>query len=115
MMVSGLTKQTIHKFMLGRQNNKPIEIDMPKDGHILHIDYDPNSDQFCVWAVVLEEHTALDSDEKWEKRTFMVSGTGDDLNKFLSGDELLDHLGTFSVKTHLIAGWFHGFEVRSAE
>lgn len=109
-MDSGKTEQTIHKYRLGRDNNTPVSVLMPKDAHVLHVDYDPTTSEICVWAVVL-----LAKNGEYENRTFYVAGTGHDLGLNLTGNEQMLQLNSFHVFREAISGWFHGFEVRDDE
>jgi hypothetical protein len=98
--------QTIYKFGLGTKNNVPVDVFMPPDATVIHIDWDPNTSQVAVWAVLME-----DSEKETEKRTFYIAGTGSDLKQNLDGEELMDHYSTFKIHTPLMTGWFHAFEV----
>lgn len=101
--------QTIYKYRLGRENNKPVRVPMIADAIVLHLDYDPGTQEFCVWAIVLTENT--DS----EIRTFYVAGTGRNLADNLKGDEEMLQLNSFMVQPNRQpdhpVGWFHAFEV----
>lgn len=102
--------QTVYKYQLGRTNNNPVEVKMPEGAVVIHCDYDPVSNQFCVWAVVLNDV------HKTELRTFYVGATGSDLARNLKGDEEMQHLNTFKAEQDgaVLPGWFHAFEVLPA-
>lgn len=106
--------QTVYKYQLGRTNNTPVKVTMIADAIVIHADYDPGSQQFCVWAIALTEQTES------EIRTFYVAGTGKDLANRLAGDEEMLHLNSFSVNLQegrfmdKMIGWFHAFEVITA-
>lgn len=110
-----MLRQSIYKFELGRLNNVPVKIEMHRDAQVLTVDFDPNTGQFCAWAIITED-SVLDQDQDWEDRTFYIAGTGHNLNAGLNGDEVMDHYGTFYVlpKSSAIVGWFHAFEVKPA-
>jgi hypothetical protein len=104
--------QTVHKFKLGRKNNTPVTVDVPKGAFVIHMDYDTNTKEYAAWAVV-----DVNPDfQKMEQRTFYISGTGHDLNANLTGEEILNHINSFGVlKEATMSGWFHAFEVRTNE
>jgi hypothetical protein len=113
-MASGPTKQTIYRYELGRGNNRTVSIDLPKDAVVIHADYNPNVQEFCIWAIVVIPETSTSGNEE-ESRRFYIAGTGNRLDKNLGDDTVLEHINTFEVPVPGLSGWFHAFEVRDAD
>lgn len=101
--------QTVYKYGLGRKNNVAVDVSMPEGAVPIHADYDPGTNQFAVWAVVLNDVSMM------KKRTFYISGSGHDLALNLTGDEEMLHLGSFMTREGRAVGWFHAFEVVAAD
>ena len=97
--------QTIYRYGLGRSNNVKVDMQIPQDAIVLHVEYDRNSSEFCLWVIVLTDVTKTDI------RSFYISGTGMDLSKNLKGDETMGHIASFSVDASTMQGWFHAFEI----
>jgi|GEM_PF-5734139 len=100
--------QTIYKYELGRKNNAVIPVNMLHGAIVLHVDFDPAVEKFCVWAIVDTEEEAT------EQRKFYIADTGKDLSRDLMGTEELLQINSFGFNDGM-QFWFHGFEVVFAE
>lgn len=85
---------TVYKYRLDYENGKECFVSLPSNHNWLHVGFQGDSLELCLWA-------AVDTESPVRKRKFLVAMTGQDLG--LTEDEFLNvyqYIGSCTAAPH---------------